>query len=246
VKSLVINLDAYRWNIQQGNGTIVGQETLPDGRAALKLELDADEIVSGTVYLDPDTLFPLVHDMGPGGRVSITYPTIETLSLDAMPVELFEVQSPDVNHTYLRQQLSEDDLARFNDYAVWGLDVPWLDYTLQDISRLTVISANAPTTDQITLMYATPDAENVIQIESMGPNSLAWDARQSKHNPDAEQVTIRGETGWLTVEGDSNARLEFVWRNVYLTIHAPDRETAISVAETIRQLYAPGMEPEPL
>jgi hypothetical protein len=135
--------------------------------------------------------------------------------------------------------MSEDDLAQFNDYAVWGLEEPWLGYTLQSTTQLRVVSENAPTTDQITLMYAIPDAEQVIQIESMEPDSLALDAKQSKRSPDAEEVTIRSEIGWLTVEGDSNARLEFLWRNVYLTIHAPDRETAISVAETIRQLRGP-------
>lgn len=241
------HLFGYRELLQDGDGEIVGEEMF-NGQRAIKVSLQGDSQVIGDepfFYLDPVTLFPLGTEGFQTNRL-ITYPTIETLPQSAMPVELFDMEFPPSLHEYHMRELTPEQVEQFNEYAVWGLNPPWPGYTLDSIER---VRSTLPDdgTDVINLIYRGENEDDIILIRSHG--ELSGEERQLQQDRweyEGEQVTIRGESGWLTpmyggsiMELNGGTRLEFDWRGVFLTIIAPDRETAIDVAETMRQINPP-------
>ncbi len=234
------HLYGYRRQLQEGRVQIDGAEEI-EGRPAVRINVELYPGHQAEVYLDAETLFPLRFDGGPNEDWSMTYPTIETLEHEAMPVELFELDYADVTHTSSSEELTQDEAAGFTDYAIWSLGPTFSDYSLANIQHLMTSNPDTPGTNRVTVRYTNGNAAENIQIDAYGPQfAREWDGWQAKHQPSSEAITIQGQHGWLHSNGpDSHTELLFQWHDGYLTIHAHDRETALAAAEAVQQVNGP-------
>lgn len=235
--------------IEQRGGEVMINTSF-DGRPAVKLVMpvrdESGEVLeTRTVFLDPQTLFPLAMLGSEGRGRTFSYPIIETLDRADVPAETFDPQIPEAQFTYLRERLSLEVSTQFREYPIWWLGESFSGYTLQFIERVQTITLLDSMTDNDTVLafYLTDPTSYQEQFQIFSEPRLSdskWAHVDAAHNVHGfQQLEIRGERAWLQ-PGQGYIEIDFA--DSWVALSAPTDELALAVAQALQPLNRTGAD----